>query len=131
MFQQPNPPIPDAWVNRIFDRMTAVYGSQKIGAMWLDADRGQVMQAWGAALARYPQNAIAAALLELPERPSPWPPTLPEFVALTREAAEQAMYQPLQLLGPGETLADPDSPIVKNAIAELRAFIARRRMPLA
>lgn len=129
MSQQPKS-IPDAWLARLFDRLTAIYGSQKVGAMWLDADMEQVKGAWGHALAKYPPEAIAAALQDLPEMPSAWPPTLPEFVTLVREAAEylRAKNAP-PLLGHNEQLADPDSPNVQAALAEMRAFVAARRVP--
>jgi hypothetical protein len=122
--------LPDAWLARLFDRLTAIYGSQKVGAMWLDADMGQVKAAWGQALAKYPPACIAAALQDLPEMPSAWPPTLPEFVTLVREQAEAARVSGMPpLLGHDEKIADPDSPTVKAALAELRQFVQARRMP--
>lgn len=129
MSQQPNP-IPDAWLARLFDRLTAIYGSQKVGAMWVDADMVQVKAAWGHALAKYPPEAIAMALQELPEMPSRWPPTLPEFVTIVRESAEylRARNAP-PLLGHNEQVADPNSPVVQEALAELRRFTAARRVP--
>lgn len=122
--------FPDAWLARLFDRLTAIYGSQKLGAMWLDADMAQVKSAWGHALSKYPPEAIAVALQDLPEMPSQWPPTLPEFVTLVREAAEylRAKNAP-PLLGHNEQVADPASPTVQAALAELRAFTSARRMP--
>lgn len=129
MSQQPKS-IPDAWVDRLFARLTAIYGAQKVGAMWLDADMDQVMAAWGQALAKYPPAAIAAALQDLPETPNPWPPTLPEFVTLVREAATGMKHSGMPpLLGHNEQVADPDSPVVVAARAELRRFIDARRLP--
>ena len=128
---QPFNPIPDSWVEQLFKRMTAIYGSQKIGAMWLDADMQSVKQAWGTALGKYPPKTLADALLALPERPSEWPPTLPEFVTLVREAAEYSKHHAasaVPLLGPSETLADPTNPKVIAARAELAAFIKSKRM---
>jgi hypothetical protein len=129
MSQQPKS-LPDNWLERLFARLTAIYGSQKVGAMWLDADMGQVKAAWGQALAKYPPEAIATALQDLPETPSPWPPTLPEFVTLVREAAEYLRTKGMPpLLGHNEQVADPDSPAVQDALAELRQFIHAKRMP--
>ncbi len=128
MLTQPKS-IPDSWVTKLFARITAIYGSQKVGAMWLDADMGQVMSAWGQALGKYPPGAIAAALQDLPETASAWPPTLPEFVTLVREAATAMMHSGMPpLLGHNEQVADPESPVVKEALAELRRFTAARRM---
>ncbi len=125
MSQQPSS-IPDAWLARLFDRLTAIYGSQKVGAMWMDADMGQVKAAWGHALAKYPPEAIASALQDLPELPNPWPPTLPEFVTLVREAAEYLRTKNAPpLLGHTEKLADKDSPAVKEAMAQMRALLKR------
>lgn len=127
---QPLKSIPDAWVDKLFARLAAIYGSQKIGAMWIDADMAEVKVAWGQALAKYPPAALGAALLELPETGGAWPPTLPEFVTLVREAAEAALTAGMPpLLGHREQVADPDSPVVQAAREELRAFINARRMP--
>jgi hypothetical protein len=126
------PPLPDAWVDRLFARLTAIYGSQKVGAMWLDTDRDEVKRTWAAALGKYPPEAIRAALEDLPETPTPWPPTLPEFVGLVREAAQGRKATGVQLRLPAPSdVADPSSPVVQAFRAEFAKFMqthTQRRM---
>lgn len=90
--------IPSSWVDRIFLRMTAVYGAQKMATMWADVPIEERRVVWGDALGKYSANAIALAIRDLPETASGWPPTLPEFVALVKVAREEsARNQPLAL----------------------------------
>jgi hypothetical protein len=39
---------------------------------------------WAEALGKYPADAVAAAVRAMPDECGPWPPTLPEFVALVK-----------------------------------------------
>lgn len=77
-------PLPIAWVERIFDRMTATYGVQKMSAMWTGIEPDEVKRTWAQALGRYPRPALAAAVEAMPDECGAWPPTLPEFCALVR-----------------------------------------------
>ena len=84
----PNPePLPAAWVDRLFSRFVAMYGSQKVGAMWADADRDEVKGVWGDALGKYTGDTLASAVRGLIDSGSQWPPTLPEFSEACRVAA--------------------------------------------
>jgi hypothetical protein len=76
--------LPDEWVERIFERIAAVYGVQKTSSMWTGVDPKQVKRAWGQALGKYPRESLAAAVRAMPDECEPWPPTLPEFVALVK-----------------------------------------------
>lgn len=120
-------PLPESWVDKIFSRLTAIYGMQKLAGMWADADMAEVKRTWAVALGKYPPAAIAAALQDLPEMPSQWPPTLPEFVGLVRDASESMKYnrQLLRLPEP-DMVAKKDSPAVQDALAQLRAFVKSR-----
>jgi len=79
--------LPDAWVDRLFARFTAFYGSQKVGTMWVDAGMAEVKAVWAEQLARFEPASIAGALQRLVDGGNQWPPTLPEFVELCRQAA--------------------------------------------
>jgi hypothetical protein len=76
--------LPDEWVERIFERIAAVYGVQKTSSMWTGVDPKQVKRTWGQALGKYPRDALAAAVQAMPEECGQWPPTLTEFVTLVR-----------------------------------------------
>lgn len=75
--------LPDAYVQRIFEHMSCCYGSKFLD-MWQGQDPAQLRAYWGRKLAGFadrPQS-IKAALDALEDRP--FPPTLPEFIALCR-----------------------------------------------
>lgn len=81
-----------------------MYGSQKVGAMWADADRDEVKGVWADALGRYTGETIAAAVRGLIDSGSQWPPTLPEFSEACRVAAVNRRDQALALAAPGGTV---------------------------
>ncbi len=97
-------PLPSAWVDRLFSRFVAMYGSQKVGAMWADADRDEVKGVWADTLGRFTGETIAAAVRGLIDSGSQWPPTLPEFSEACRVAAVNRRDQALSLAAPGGTV---------------------------
>lgn len=102
------PPLPDSWVERIFDRMQGMYGS-----LWLDRWRsGEMIEQGGQRFDRGLLVAKAtwadelAGFADQPERLAKaleacrhrnLPPTLPEFLELCRQ---QHADLPRQLLAP-------------------------------
>lgn len=90
------PPLPDSWVERIFDRMQGLYGS-----LWLDRWRsGEMIEQGGRQfdrgllLAKATWGQELAGFAEQPERISKaleacrhrsLPPTAPEFIELCRQ----------------------------------------------
>lgn len=77
--------VPDAWIDKIFGRMEAMYGS-----LFLDRWRGtnlvEVKAVWASELASFADNpeCFGLALKALIDERK-LPPTLPEFVALCRQ----------------------------------------------
>lgn len=80
--------LPDTWVERIFDHMAALYGS-KFADLWRNTDAEKVKSMWAFRLGGFADKpqAIKSALDALDDRP--FPPTLPEFIALCRQAASR------------------------------------------
>ena len=80
--------LPDAWIARIFDHMAALYGS-KFADLWRGTEPDKVRAMWADKLAGFADKplAIKQALSALDERP--FPPTMPEFLTLCREAAKR------------------------------------------
>jgi hypothetical protein len=77
--------LPAAWVDRIFEKLTLVYGRDFIGR-WEGTDLNAVKSDWGHELSgyeRFPQD-IAWALQHLPERA----PSVIEFRRIARGAPE-------------------------------------------
>lgn len=96
--QQPSPPspaetsrptsseaLPNAWIERLFTRLSAMYGS-KFAGMWAGADVTEVKRAWATGLAGYTAQELAAGLEAC--LAMAWPPTLPEFMRACRPPLE-------------------------------------------
>ena len=80
-------PLPRAWLDRLFARFSAMYGTQKVMAMWADSDLDEVKTVWAEALGKYSGESIAGAVRIQIDSGSPWPPTLPEFSEACRVSA--------------------------------------------
>ena len=80
--------LPDAWVGKIFDHMSGLYGS-KFADLWNGSNVESVRRTWAVKLAGFADmpKAIKEALDALDSKP--YPPTLPEFIALCREAGRR------------------------------------------
>ena len=96
---------PRAMADRLFARFVAMYGAQKVGAMWADADVDAVRDTWAGAIGRFSPQSIAVAVRELVDSGREWPPTLPEFVELCRRGAlaRQQSQGVAALPAPGQT----------------------------
>jgi hypothetical protein len=80
--------LPDRWIERIFERMEGLYGTQ-FQAKWQDCNLPRVKALWAEKLAGFATmpDCIRSALEALDERP--FPPNLPEFLSLCRDAAKR------------------------------------------
>lgn len=80
--------LPDSWITKIFDHMSGLYGS-KFADLWRGSDLETVRRTWASKLAGFADmpKAIKEALDALDDKP--YPPTLPEFLALCREAGRR------------------------------------------
>ncbi len=80
--------MPSAWIERIFGRMEALYGSAFLDR-WKHSDIDNVRRVWAEELAGFADHpeAIAHALKALTSKPTP--PSLPEFLDLCRQAPRQ------------------------------------------
>lgn len=81
--------LPDSWIERIFSRMSAMYGSL-FRERWRDCDLSEVKLVWAEELSTFSDNpecfgmALKAIVSECK-----FPPTLPEFVAICRRNYSQ------------------------------------------
>lgn len=80
--------LPEKWIEQLFSEMSVLYGS-KFADLWAGTAPAQVRAGWAKKLAGFEDHpkAIRAALDSLDERP--FPPTLPEFVAICRQEARR------------------------------------------
>lgn len=91
--------LPHRWVGRIFDELATTYGS-KFSQMWEGIDPEAVRITWARKLSGFlgQPECIRAALDSCDDRP--WPPTLPEFIGLCRDAARRGGPKQLALPAP-------------------------------
>jgi hypothetical protein len=88
--------LPDSWIGRIFDHMSVLYGS-RFADLWRGSDLDTIRRMWAEKLAgfRSMPGAIKEALDSLDSKP--YPPTLPEFLAMCREAAPRHQIKPVMI----------------------------------
>ncbi len=80
--------LPDSGIERIFMQMSVLYGS-KLSGLWSGSNLEDVKHGWAEKLGGFREmpGAINEALDALDSKP--YPPTLPEFIALCRESARR------------------------------------------
>lgn len=80
--------LPDSWIERLFDRLSALYGVKFLD-MWKGTDLANVKQTWAEKLGGFCDRPeiIRDALDACDDRP--FPPTLPEFMGACRDAARR------------------------------------------
>lgn len=79
--------LPPAWVDRLFARFAAAFGSMKVGTMYPVDQADEVHALWGQQLSRFAPESIGLALQAVIDSGREWPPTLPEFVEQCRLCA--------------------------------------------
>lgn len=98
--------LPDSWVESLLNRMAAIYG-EKFLNLWSRTPPADMRDMWADALGRFDGEQIKWALHHLIAN-NPFPPTLPEFVMLCRQAPRP------------EVPALP-APVVPKEVAKARA----------
>jgi len=84
--------LPGEWVERIFQIMAANYGARFADA-WRGVDAETVKAVWAKKLGALKPEQIRRGIAQLEQ--CKFPPTLPEFVALCKQAVPQAHLQKL------------------------------------
>lgn len=107
-------------------RAQAGWTAERLEQEWAKAMEG-VMQVWAEALADFHRDVITSAVRDLAISELMWPPSLPEFVKMCREQEERIKPPTLVALTDDTAIADPESPKVKAAMAEMRNLL--KRMP--
>lgn len=103
--------LQQGWIERLFSRFAALYGSA-FGRQWEGTNLAEVKFVWAEKLGGFNAHHIGEALKTCDERP--YPPNLPEFIELCRQAArrtgqlrivEAPTLSPEELKGRAEQLA--------------------------
>lgn len=111
--------LPDAWIGRIFGRLEDFYGARFLDA-WRGTDLARVKATWAEKLAGFADQPerIGFALNALEHQP--FPPTLPEFLALCRQAPPpNRPTLPEPIIDP-EVAADRARQVQEKAMAAMR-----------
>jgi len=95
--------------------MLATYG-QKFRSQWADVPAESMRETWAVALGRFDGERIKWALDQMIAT-CPWPPTLPEFAALCRQAPRD---EPAKLPAP-----EVPPSVIEARQAEAQAIAAR------
>jgi hypothetical protein len=78
-------PAPISWVEKLFERMEALYGSKFLD-MWRDANADLVKQLWSEEMGKLSADDLKRGYNALMSRD--WPPSLPEFVKLCKPSVD-------------------------------------------
>ena len=118
--------LPSAWIERLFSRFRAIYGN-RVETMWREADPREVQSVWGESLGRYEAVDIKRALETMVLAYADYPPTLPQFTSMCRDARNARTQQAAKLT---HVRYNPVAPEVLAAIHELtRDPVNRKRDP--
>jgi hypothetical protein len=79
------PSLPSAWIDRLFSRLQALYGS-KAATILGAADPTEVRQVWSDELGQYGAEELREALDAMRTAYPEFPPTLFQFAGLCRES---------------------------------------------
>lgn len=80
--------LPSAAIDRLFARLVAIFGAQRMAAAWGNVDVAERNAVWSRAIGRavwssardgFDLESIGAALDELAAEPTTWPPSCGEF----------------------------------------------------
>lgn len=77
--------VPEAWIDRIFSRLSGMYGN-RFTDMWSGVATAEVKATWADGLLGYSVDEIKRGLAECLKHD--WPPTLPQFLKLCRPAMD-------------------------------------------
>lgn len=99
--------LPVSWVERIFSRFSAAWGSQKVASMFPEATHGEVKELWARQLGRFSKDTIRDAVENVISGNREWPPSLGEFLEVCRQASvARQQHATVKLLDLPRTSAD-------------------------
>ncbi|WP_454737610.1 hypothetical protein [Cupriavidus necator] len=107
--------LPEHWLDSLFSRMEASYGS-RFADMWGGTDLRAVKRQWAIDLCDLSPEELRAGVAAL--RSCDWPPSLPEFRKLCRPG--RAYRSSAQALPPPAAKASPER--VAAALEQVRAL---------
>lgn len=104
-------------IEDVFSMLAAMYGS-RLSQMWKDCDPMTVKSVWSSRLKGQDEVDIGAALEACMTALPSYPPTLPEFLGLCRDARSKRTAKVQKITGPREA---PDP----AAMAKIHSIVGR------
>jgi hypothetical protein len=112
-------------IEALFSKMSAFYGD-KFAMMWRGSKIDEVQKAWAIELFKLSREQLKAGSESMTALPKP--PTLPEFIALCKQARlEQAAFQAPRL----EHVTPADQKIIDANLAKIRHYSKTKRLSAA
>ena len=115
--------IPQAWMERLFLRLTTIYGEPKMASFFGDCPQADVIDSWRTGLEGFSGEQIGAGLKRMLDVHPEWPPTLGEFRALCRPPVVNHVHRPYLV---DKTPRKPIPPEIKAGIDALVAKLRSR-----
>lgn len=122
--------LPDSWVESLFGKLAALYGDQFL-RKWEHVHKADLVQTWAEGLGPYADDGehrgmrLKWALAQLRDN-NPFPPSLPEFIALVRQAPRpEVPALPAPKVAPevASQRADEMAKAVKRITSKQRDFL--------
>ena len=117
-------------VRRLFRRFVAMFGSQKVGAMFADVPVAEVHAAWADALDGLPLEAMHRAIAAMEREGRTWPPGSAEFARMVRDEAAAPIGTTAMLALPADAeLASAET--ARAALVGIRELLRRTNVTAA
>ena len=107
------PPLPNVWIEKIFQRLKAVYGPALMGGTWGE-DLEEVFQAWAQELRNF-RDHPSALKYALENLPKDYPPNLLQF----REIAREGIKHETKPIGIEEKITPAQMETNRERVADL------------
>lgn len=109
---------------RLFERLTIIYGSQKVKSMYDHDDNAimPAMEAWNLMLQAQKPEVVRKVLDALVRTPREWPPNLSEFTGLCRDF-DRVEHRTYDALPAPKVQTD----VGRAALANMKAMLEAKR----
>lgn len=124
-YQWPDNAIPKRWVEALFSKMSAFYGS-KFADMWRGTDTNEVQKAWSVELWKLSSAQLKSGVDNLTAFNRP--PSLPEFIEHCKRSRAEAAAQTAPRLESG-VVADKE--VIASNLKKLRSITGSMKLQSA
>jgi hypothetical protein len=108
--------LPAAWIERLFERLFMIYGTDKMQGLWRGQEMADVKKYWAAELAGFSGDELRDGFSKLRREHPEWPPTLYQFVDLCRAAVKLEAHKALPWPKVDPATTDPRIAALRDAL---------------